>query len=327
MTTSDRAAVLAGLGTCLPVREEDNAALSERLDTSDSWIRERTGIAARRIAGPEVSMRDLAVAAGENALKSAGLAEVDTVVLATSTPDRPLPAAAPQIASSLGLGSVPAFDVSAACSGFLYAMAVSAGLIGTGLAGNVLVVASEKYSRIVDPADRATTVLFGDGAGAAVLRSGRRDEPGAVLAVDWGSEGTGRDLIARPEGQDGYLSMAGRRVYLKAIEHMTSSTLRVLDQCGWAIGEVGAFVPHQANLRIIRAVAQQLSLPEDRAVCALERTGNTAGASIPLALAHGQSNGTLRAGDRTVLTAFGAGLAWASAALVWPEINTVESEL
>ncbi|MEV6133370.1 beta-ketoacyl-ACP synthase III [Streptomyces violaceusniger] len=327
MTTGDQTAVLAGLGTCLPMEEVDNAALLARLDTSDSWIRERTGIAARRIAGANVSVCDMAHAAGENALKAAGLAEVDAVVVATSTPDRPLPAVGPQVASTLGLGSVPAFDVSAACSGFIYALAVSAGLIATGMAGDVLVVATEKYSDIVDPTDRATAVLFGDGAGAAVLRSGRRDEPGALLAVDWGSDGAGRDLIYVPERHDGYLSMTGKRVYLKAIEHMTSSTLRVLDRCGWATSEVDTFVPHQANKRIIQAVAQQLSLPEDKAVCALERTGNTAAASIPLALAQGQANGTIGAGDRVVLTAFGAGMTWASAGLVWPEITTVESEL
>ncbi|MFB9689482.1 beta-ketoacyl-ACP synthase III [Amycolatopsis plumensis] len=327
MNGGERTAVLAGLGTCLPRQEVDNAALLARLDTSDSWIRERTGIAARRIAGADVSVGDLGHAAGENALKAAGLATVDAVVVATSTPDRPLPAVAPRIATTLGLGAVPAFDVSAACSGFLYALAVSAGLVATGVAGDVLLVATEKYSDIVDPADRATAVLFGDGAGAAVLRSGRRGDPGALLGVDWGSDGTGRELISVPERYDGFLAMAGKRVYLKAVEHMAGSTLRVLDRCGWAIGDVDALVPHQANKRIIQAVAQRLSLPERKAVCALERTGNTAAASIPLALAHGQEAGTLGAGDRVVLTAFGAGLAWASAGLVWPDITTVRSEL
>lgn len=327
MTAEDRTAVLAGLGTCLPTTEVTNEALAERLDTSDSWIRERTGIAARRIAGPDVSVSDMAQAAGENALKAAGLDKVDAVVVATSTPERPLPAMGPGVASRLGLGSVPAFDVSAACCGFLYALTMSAGLIGTGIADDVLVVAAEKYSDIVDQTDRSTAVLFGDGAGAAVLRSGRHDEPGALLAVDWGSDGTGRDLISVPERNSGYLSMTGKRVYLKAVEHMTRSTQRVLDRCGWTTNDVDTFVPHQANARIIRAVAEQLSMPEDRAVCALEKTGNTAAASIPLALAQGQAIGTVAAGDRVVLTAFGAGLAWASAALVWPKITTVESEL
>jgi 3-oxoacyl-[acyl-carrier-protein] synthase-3 len=327
MTIGDRTAVLAGLGTCLPRQEVDNAALLARLDTSDSWIRERTGIAARRIAGADVSVCDLGHAAGENALKAAGLATVDAVVVATSTPDRPLPAVGPRIAGTLGLGAVPAFDLSAACSGFLYALTVSAGLMATGVADDILLVATEKYSDIVDPADRNTAVLFGDGAGAAVLRSGRRGDQGALLGVDWGSDGTGGDLIYVPERHDGYLSMAGKRVYLKAVEHMTGSTLRVLDRCGWATGEVDTLVPHQANKRIIQAVAQRLSLPESKALCTLERTGNTAAASIPLALAQGQANGTLGPGDRVVLTAFGAGFAWASAGLVWPEITTEHSEL
>jgi 3-oxoacyl-[acyl-carrier-protein] synthase-3 len=327
MTSGDRTAVLAGLGTCLPRREVDNAALLARLDTSDTWIRERTGIAARRIADAGVSVCDLGHVAGENALKAAGVATVDAVVVATSTPERPLPSVGPRIASTLGLGAVPAFDVSAACSGFLYALTVSAGLIAAGVAADILLVAAEKYSDIVDPADRATAVLFGDAAGAAVLRSGGRGDRGALLGIDWGSDGTGYDLISVPERHDGYLTMAGKRVYLKAVENMTGSTLRVLERCGWTAGEVDTLVPHQANKRIIQAVAQRLSLPESKAVCALERTGNTAAASIPLALAQEQANGTLEAGDRVVLTAFGAGLTWASAGLVWPEITTVHSEL
>ncbi|WP_131735426.1 beta-ketoacyl-ACP synthase III [Actinomadura roseirufa] len=327
MTIGDRTAVLAGLGTCLPRSEVGNSALLARLDTSDSWIRERTGIAARRIAGADVSARDMGHTAGENALKAAGLSKVDAVVVATSTPDRPLPPLAPQIATTLGLGAVPAFDVSAACCAFIYMLTMSAGLIATGVSGDVLVVATERFTNIVDPTDRATAVLFGDGAGAAVLRSGQRDEQGALLGVDWGSDGTGSELIHVPERNSGHLSMSGKRVYLQAIEHMTASTLRVLDRCGWTLGEVDTFVPHQANQRIIQAVAQRLSLPEDRAVCALERTGNTGAASIPLALARGQATGKLAADDRVVLTAFGAGLTWGSAGLVWPEITTVESEL
>ncbi|GHE94014.1 beta-ketoacyl-ACP synthase 3 [Streptomyces fumanus] len=327
MTIENQTAVLAGLGTCLPVREVDNAELVERLGASDAWIRDRTGIAARRIAPADLSLADLAVAAGGNALKSAGVAKADAVVVATSTPERLLPAVGPQIASTLGLGHAAAFDVSAGCCGFVYALTVSAGLIATGLAETVLVVAPEKFSTVVDPTDRTTAVLFGDGAGAAVLRSGRRDEPGALLAVDWGSDGTARDLIRVPDRRDGYLSMTGKRVYLKAIEHMTSSTLRVLDRCGWATSEVDTIVPHQANMRIIRAVAQRLSVPESRTLCTLERTGNTGAAAVPLALTRGQADGVVGAGDRMVLTTFGAGLAWASAALVWPEITAVESEL
>ncbi|MCC9311900.1 beta-ketoacyl-ACP synthase 3 [Kitasatospora sp. RB6PN24] len=325
------AAVLAGLGTCLPVTEMDNAALVARLDTTDEWIRTRTGIAARRRAAAGVSMSDLACEAGANALRSAGLDTVGGVVLATTTPDRPCPAAAPEVAHRLGLGQVPAFDVSAVCSGFVYAAAVAAGLITSGVVDSVLVVASELYSRIVDPMDRGTAVIFGDGAGAVVLRRGTVAEPGALLAFDLGADGSGRDLIHVPgerEQPDGprWFSMAGRRVYLRAVEQMAASTSRVLKDCGWSPEAVGALVPHQANGRIIQAVAERLGVPSGNAVCEIARVGNTSAASIPLALAAALATGQLAPGARTVLTAFGGGLSWGSAALIWPQLRSVHSE-
>lgn len=325
-------AVIAGIGTCLPVREISNAALLTELDTSDEWIRSRTGIAARRIAESGVSMRDLAVAAGDGALRSAGRRTVDALVLATSTPDRLVPAAAPEIAERLGQDRIPAFDVSAVCSGFVYALATATGLITAGIADSVLVVASEVYSRIVNPRDRDTAVLFGDGAGAVVLRRGGADEQGSLLSFDLGSDGAGSELIRVPEEAEQpegprWFAMAGRKVYLRAIDHMTASALHVLKDCAWTAESVGAFVPHQANARITQAVAERLGLPPGRALSTLERVGNTAAASIPLALAEAQRTGRLRPGDRTVLTAFGAGLTWGSAGLVWPEVTAVHTEL
>lgn len=326
------AAVVAGLGTCLPATEIDNAALAHRLDTTDEWIRTRTGIGARRRAAPGLSMRDLACEAARNALRSAAATSAGALVLATSTPDRPVPAAAPEVAGRLGLGQLPAFDVSAVCSGFLYAAATATGLISAGIADSVLVVAAETYSRIVDPADRSTAVIFGDGAGAVLLRRGTSDEEGALLAFDLGSDGAGRDLIhvpgsaEQPEGPR-WFAMAGRRVYLRAVEQMTVSALRVMKDCAWSPESVGALVPHQANARIIQAVADRLGLPGERAVSAMERVGNTAAASIPLALADALAAGRLPQGARTVLTAFGGGLAWGSAALTWPRLTAVSSEL
>ncbi|MGW6572662.1 beta-ketoacyl-ACP synthase III [Streptomyces sp. NPDC054945] len=326
------AAVVAGLGTCLPRTEITNAALAEHLDTNDEWIRRRTGIAARRRAAPDVSMTDLACAAAAGALRSAGITTVDALVLATSTPDRPCPAAAPEIAHRIGQGAIPAFDVSAVCSGFIYATATAAGLISAGIADSVLVTAAETYSRIVDPADRSTTVLFGDGAGAVVLRRGTTRESGALLAFDLGSDGAARDFIhvpgehEQPEG-DRWFTMAGRKVYLRALQQMTSSALRVMEDCGWSPESVGAFVAHQANARIIDAVANRLGVPSDAAVCEIARVGNTAAASIPLALADAADGGRLKPGARTVLTAFGGGLTWGSAALTWPSLTPVRTEI
>ncbi|ANP50428.1 3-oxoacyl-ACP synthase [Streptomyces griseochromogenes] len=326
------AAVVAGLGTCLPRTEVGNAVLAEHLDTSDAWIRTRTGIAARRRVAPDVSMTDLACSAAAAALRSADRTAVDALVLATTTPDRPCPAAAPEVAHRLGQGAIPAFDVSAVCSGFVYAMATAAGLIGAGIADSVLVTAAEVYSRIVDPADRSTAVVFGDGAGAVVLRRGTSREPGALLAFDLGSDGAARELIhvpgerEQPEGAR-WFRMAGRKVYLRAIEEMTNSALKVMKDCAWSPQTVGALVAHQANARIIEAVADRLRLPSDAAVCEIARVGNTSAASIPLALADAAEGGRLQPGSRTVLTAFGGGLTWGSAALTWPRLTPVRSEI
>ncbi|MBD0423929.1 ketoacyl-ACP synthase III [Streptomyces sp. TRM S81-3] len=326
------AAVVAGLGTCLPAGKVDNADLVGILDTSDAWIRSRTGISSRRRVSDDVSVTDLACAAAVNALDSAGAGTVGGVVLATSTPDRPCPPAAPEVAHRLGLGCVPAFDVSAVCSGFVYGLATAWGWLAAGIADSVLVVAAETYSRIVDPADRATAVLFGDGAGAVVVRRGTPEEPGALLAFDLGSDGSGAELIRvpgvreRPDGER-WFAMAGRKVYLQAVDRMAASALRVMKDCSWTPETVDAFVPHQANLRIVEAVAGRLGLPAGRAVGALADVGNTAAASIPLALVDALAARVLKPGARTVLSAFGGGLTWASSALIWPQLTPVCTEV
>jgi 3-oxoacyl-[acyl-carrier-protein] synthase-3 len=325
-------AVVAGLGTCLPVRKVDNAELARGLDTSDEWIRTRTGIASRRRISDDSSVTDLACAAAVNAMNSAGTATVGGLVFATTTPERPCPPAAPEIAHRIGQGRIPAFDVSAVCSGFVYALATACGWIAAGITDSVLVVAAEAYSRIVDPADRSTAVLFGDGAGAVLLRRGATAEPGALLAFDLGSDGSGADLIRVPGVReqpvgDRWFTMAGRKVYLQAVEQMAGSALRVMKECSWSPETVDAFVPHQANLRIIEAAAGRLGLPAERAVGAVSDVGNTAAASIPLALAGALAARALKPGARTVLTAFGGGLTWASAALIWPQLTPVRTEV
>ncbi|MQY10995.1 3-oxoacyl-[acyl-carrier-protein] synthase 3 [Streptomyces sp. RB5] len=326
---------LIGLGTYLPPREVTNAELAARFDTSDEWITARTGIRTRRWADPGTATGDLAVAAGERALKSAGLGpgDVDAVVLATTTPDHPCPATAPDVAARLGLGHVAAYDIAAVCSGFLYALAVGHGQIAAGQARRVLVIGAETYSTILDPADRTTGVIFGDGAGAVVLAAEpETGRPGALLGVDLGSDGALRDLIRIPAGgsrlpardgaaADRYFTMQGTKVFQQAVVRMGDSATALLERIGWRRDEVDHLVGHQANVRILAALARYLKIPAERAVVNLDRVGNTSAASIPLALADAAAQGRFAVGDRVLMTAFGGGLTWASAAITWPDIH------
>jgi 3-oxoacyl-[acyl-carrier-protein] synthase III len=329
-------AVLTGLGAWTPPQVVTNDDLAQYLDTSDEWIYSRTGIRERRIADPGVATSDPAVEAGARALKSAGIDRVDAVILATTTPDRPCPATAPEVASRLDLTGVAAFDVSAVCSGFLYALAAAAGLVGTGVADQVLVIGAETYSTILNPADRTTRALFGDGAGAVVLRAGEADEPGALGPFDLGSDGRHAELIAVPAGgsrqrstgrpaADGeqYFTMHGKTVFRHAILRMTESARTALDRAGWRVDQVDRFVAHQANRRILTRVARRLDIPEERCVMNLDRVANTAAASIPLALADAVVDGNLRPGHRVLLTAFGGGFTWGSTTLRWPDLMPV----
>lgn len=327
------AAVLCGLGGWLPPRVVTNDELARRLDTTDAWIRTRTGIGSRHVIEPGQATSDLAVQAGRRALLSAGDGAVDAVIVATTTPDRSCPATAPVVAAGLGLTGAAAFDVGAVCTGFVYGLASAAGLIAAGVARRVLLIGADAYSTIVDPEDRANAIIFGDGAGAVVLRAGEADEPGAVGHFDLGSDGTREDLIMvaaggsrqrTSPGEDGrrdrHFSMRGKEVYRHAVTRMAASARSMLGDAGWKIDDVDRFVPHQANLRIIHSVAEELQLPLDRCVSNVGTVGNTGAASIPLALADAASRDTLRPGARVLLTAFGGGLTWGSALLTWPEL-------
>ncbi|HEX6471597.1 MAG TPA: beta-ketoacyl-ACP synthase III [Streptosporangiaceae bacterium] len=327
-------AVLAGVGAWTPPRIVTNDDLAAYLDTSDEWIYSRTGIRQRRIADPGVATSDLAVEAGARALKSAEIDHVDAVILATTTPDRPCPATAPDVASRLGVTGIAAFDVAAVCSGFLYALAAAAGLIATEVAGTVLVIGAETYSTILNPTDRTTRALFGDGAGAVVLRAGRADEPGALGPFDLGSDGRYAELISIPGGGsrqrstgrpapdgDQYFVMQGQPVFRHAIVRMAESALAVIDRAGWRVDDIDRFVAHQANRRILVRVARRLGIPEERCVMNLERVANTAAASIPLALADAVADGRLRPGHRVLLTAFGGGFTWGATTVRWPDIT------
>ncbi len=329
-----RAAVVAGLGSCVPPKVVTNDDLAGRLDTTDEWIRTRIGVVTRHVVEPGTATSDLAVQAARRALRSAGTPAVGAVVLATTTPDRPCPATAPEVAARLGLGDVPAFDIAAVCTGFVYGLAVGTGLIASGLVDSLVVIGADTYSTIVDPHDRLTSVIFGDGAGAVVLRAGSPDEPGALGQFDLGSHGQLADLITVPAGGsrqrstpgpaaigDEYFRMAGREVFANAVARMSASSLAALRHAGWTASDVDRIAAHQANTRILTAVSDELGVNRDRFLCNIHRVGNTSAASIPLVLDDGLRGGVLRPGHRVLMTAFGGGLTWGSVTLTWPELT------
>lgn len=324
-------AVIEGLGTCVPPRVVTNEELAQHLETSDEWVRTRTGIEQRYIVDPGTSTADLAVEAGARALKSAGGGDIDTVIIATTTPDRVCPSTGPEVAARLGLPKVAAFDVHGACAGFIYGLATGAGLLAAGAAQRVLMIGAETMSSMVNHRDRTTAVLFGDGAGAVVMRQERSpDEPGSVGPFDLGSDGDLSDLLQveaggsrRPADADSvaddahFLRMDGKEVYRQAVQRMVESSRAVLARAGLEVADVDRLVGHQANARILDAVADRLGVASERRVVNVARYGNTSAASIPLALA----DLDLEPGEKVLLTAFGAGLSWGSTILTWPRLS------
>ncbi|MDJ0396732.1 beta-ketoacyl-ACP synthase III [Rhodococcus sp. G-MC3] len=334
------ASIITGLGATVPDTVITNDMLAERIDTSDEWIRSRTGIEQRRHVDVGTSTGDLAAIAGRRALRSADRASVGAVVLATTTPDYPCPATAPWVASELGLDGAIAFDIGAVCSGFVYATAVASGLLASNLTDSVLVIGAEAFTTIINPDDRNTAPIFGDGAGAIVLERGSRESPGALLEFDLGSDGNLHDLIIvreggsehRTSGADltatgSFMTMQGKTVFANAVKHMTQSSQRVLSRTLWTAAEIDWLVAHQANTRILDAVSDQLGIDSSKALVSLNKYGNTAGASIPLALADAATQGHLSMGDRVLLTAFGGGATWGSLTLRWPEVEAVTNDL
>lgn len=301
---------ITGWGTALPDRVVTNADFAARLDTSDEWIFERSGIRERRMGGTTGS---LSVEAGRAALKDAGVeaGDIELLVLATSTPDQTMPATANFVQDELGVTG-GAFDLNAACSGFVYALVAGYGMAALG-ARRILVVGADVMSQITDQEDRGTAVLFGDGAGAVVLEA--TDGPGQLLGWDLGSDGAARHILYADRG--GFTKMDGKEVFRRAVRVMVTSATRALAGAGVAAADVKLLVPHQANVRIIAAACQRLGIPGDRAALVLERTGNTSAASIPLALADAADAGRLDDGDLVLLVGFGAGMSWASAVLRW----------
>jgi len=315
--------VLKGTGSALPRRLVTNDELASMLDTSDEWIRERTGITGRYIAGEGESTATLATDAARAALADAGIAidEVDLIVLATATPDQTFPATATKVQHLLGGKGFPAFDVGAVCSGFLYALATADSMLRTGMARCALVIGAETFSRIVDWEDRATCVLFGDGAGAFVLRAEEVDQDGpGVLATRLHAEGAHGELLyvdggPSTTGQVGKLRMKGREVFRHAVVNLAEVLQEVLGQVDIAAQSIDWIVPHQANLRILEATARKLDLPFEKVVVTLDRHANTSAASVPLAFDVAAKDGRIRPGHLVMLEAMGGGFTWGASLL------------
>jgi 3-oxoacyl-[acyl-carrier-protein] synthase III len=319
---------IVGWGTAVPDGRVTNADLEARLDTSDEWIVERTGIRERRVAGPDESTATLATEAATQAIKRAGLvpADIDLMIIATVTPEQPIPHTGAFVGDTLGL-QCGSFDMNAACAGFVYELVVGTSMVGMGY-DHVLLVGAETLSRIIDPEDRTTTVLFGDGAGAAVLAP-MRETPG-VLAWDLGCDGSAAGLLEVPAGgsqrstsaatvenREHYLKMAGQEVFRRAVRAVVESATLTLERAGVGAADVEWFVPHQANGRIIEAAANRLGFEPERTLINIDRYGNTSSASIPLALFEAVDDGRVRDGDLVLCSGFGAGMTWASALLRW----------
>ncbi|MEY2566732.1 MAG: 3-oxoacyl-[acyl-carrier-protein] synthase, partial [Actinomycetota bacterium] len=293
-----------------------NVDLEARVDTTDAWIVERTGIRERRIAGASDTTASLASAAGASAIKDAGITpgDIDLVLVATCTPDQQLPSTASAVQDRLGLQG-GALDVGAACAGFVYALVTASAMVEAGRAGAVLVIGAETLSRVTDPDDRGTLVLFGDGAGACVLQAS--DDAGAgLLAFDLGCDGSLAHILEIPAGER-YIRMEGSEVFRRAVRVVVSSAEAALEAAGLSSADVDLFVPHQANARIVSAAGERLGVPAHRTVLNLDRYGNTSAASIPMALAESCEVGRITAGDVVLLSGFGAGMTWASAVLRW----------
>jgi 3-oxoacyl-[acyl-carrier-protein] synthase-3 len=322
-----RRAVAVGVGHYLPERVVENAEFEATLDTTDEWIRSRSGIERRHFAAEGETTSTMAVTAAERALASAGLSadDLDAIVVATSTPDLTFPSVATMVQDGLGMRGGFAFDVQAVCAGFVYALANANALILSGQAERVAVIGAETFSRIMDWTDRGTCVLFGDGAGALILQAeegaGTPDDRG-ILATDLNSDGRYRDLLyvdggVSSSGTAGVLRMQGREVFRHAVEKLSETAETALRKAGLTADDVTWIVPHQANLRIITRTAQKMGVGMERVVVTVQDHGNTSAASIPLALSVAVGDGRIRPGDLLVAEAIGGGLAWGSVVLRW----------
>lgn len=321
-------AAFRSIGAYVPSKILTNAELETLVDTSDEWITKRTGIKERRIAAANETTSDMGVKAAEKALERAGIdkSQIDMLICATISPDYfCMPSTATIIATKLGLEKVTAFDISAACTGFVYALNIAKAFIESGMKKNILIVGSERLSTITDYSDRGTCILFGDGAGAAVI-SATENKSEAIIDIHTGSDGSYADLLMTPNGGSGsvhdeldreaagcFMKMKGNETFKVAVRTLTSDVIEILEQNNIASSEIAHFVPHQANYRIIKAVGDALNLTEEQVVLTVEKYGNTSGASIPMAINDIYESGRLQEGELMLLDAFGGGLTWGSA--------------
>jgi 3-oxoacyl-[acyl-carrier-protein] synthase-3 len=321
---------VAGVGTYVPEQIITNADLEKIIDTSDEWIVSRSGIRERRIAPPEMATSDFAVIAAQEAIADAGItaAEIDLIIVATNTPDMLFPATASLVQDRIRAKNAAAFDLAAGCTGFMYALVVGSQFVSTGSCRNVLVIGSENLSKVINWKDRKTCVLFGDGAGAVVLRQAA---PGSgLLSYKLWSDGSGGQLLMQPAGGSRlpashetvdnnlhYLHMKGREIFKFAVRATGKAAEEVIAAAGLQKSDIDWFIPHQANVRIIEAAAKRLGLPREKVLVNVDRYGNTSTASIPIALAEAVRCGKIKKGDHVLMVGFGAGLTWAAAVLKW----------
>jgi 3-oxoacyl-[acyl-carrier-protein] synthase-3 len=330
-TANGVAISITGLGSYVPERVMTNDELSTMMDTSDEWIRERTGIRERRIAEPGQALSDLCLPAAREALAGASLegSQIDLIIVATVTPDMAFPSTGAIMADRLGAPDAAAYDLSAGCTGFMYAVAQGYGMLAGGLAQRALIVGGDVLSRILDWSDRSTAVLFGDGAGAVVLE---RVGDGGFLGFELGADGSGGPQLYLPAGgsrtpasaesvatKQHFVQMNGREVFKFATRVLVASAEAVLAECGRTIDEVDVYVPHQANVRIIEYAREKLGIPEEKVVIDVDRYGNTSSGSIPLALADAKADGRLETGKLVLMTGMGAGLTWGSGLIEWTD--------
>ena len=335
-----RNAVISGVGAYAPPAVVSNDALAAIVDTNDEWIRTRTGIHERRIAAASEKCSDIAEKAARAALENSGVKpeEIDLLIVATITADTRTPSTACWIQPRLGLINAAAFDISAACSGFVYALDIARQYIGAGAAKHVLIVGAEKMSDIIDWADRGTCVIFGDGAGAAVISAGTEGGSRGILSTAIGSDGAGAMLIRMEEnleapgaaleaapdgslravaGRADVLKMEGNKVFVSAVRGMSDVAFKAIKLAGLTLADIAVVVPHQANTRIIDTILEKMGVPHERAVINIDRFGNTTAASIPLALDEAARGGRIKDGDYVLLMAFGAGLTWGASVIQW----------
>jgi 3-oxoacyl-[acyl-carrier-protein] synthase-3 len=328
---------ITGIGCHVPEHVLTNDELAKMVETSNEWIVERTGIKERRVAAADEALSDISLPAAKAALEQAGVdpASIDLIIVATVTPDMAFPSTGAILADQLGAKSAAAYDLSAGCTGFVYAIAQAHGMVAAGLANRALVVGGDLLSKIVDWQDRSTCVLFGDGAGAVVME---RVSEGGFLGFELGADGSGGPQLYIPGGGsrapasaetvaegEHYVKMNGREVFKFAARVLVESAEKVLDSCGVPVEDVDVYVPHQANVRIIDHARKKLGIPAERTVVNVDRYGNTSSGSIPLALADAEADGRLRPGELVLMTGMGAGLTWGSALIEWTANGKVGS--